>query len=250
MVFVIFKFNRKTSRSKLSVQPSLKFEKEYIGDNYEEFNKIDRTYTMEYLNWLNPVKGLPEVALYPPHETFRTQLLCITLNNKGELASTNIKVTLLFKGYGTQDRDEMSKLEKLYLSYRLHMKRPFSPFLKRKLFFKKKIVIKVPYIGADENKIFMIAPIRAQFRETELSLISIKANGHSYFKKKFFESMVINHYSHPYLSGISTSGNNVDDKNILIGFKNKDEKLKFNNQENYWKEVLKWLQSLYVEWKK
>lgn len=198
-VYLVFKFNRKMGQSKLSVKPSLELESS-IPKEQRELH--DNTYHLFYLAWINKVRGLPDMTIEDLMVSGK-KILSVDLINKGELASTNIKVVLIFKAYGTKLRDEFNSIEQKKVNRKIASRQPMSSVLERKCVYSKKITIKVPYIGADDNKIFSIVPLREQFRETELILVKIEANGHTYFKRKllqrFFKPVVINHYMHPYL---------------------------------------------------
>lgn len=241
-------------QSKLSVSSYMKaydFNSniDFTDSNYVE--PADPTYTLTNYNWIwyEPVVGLPVRLLdridrdldrnVPFDNRFKPQTLIVKLNNKGELASANIKITLLFKTYGTKIEYGKDRLDEFdYIS------------LKRKLFSQKKVVIKVPYIGADEVKEFEIVDLKGQFRETELILCKIRANGHTYFKESWLSKIlnkrvITNHYYHPYLQG----GSNREDIHALIGLGQG-----YTNTE--WKDPYKrtggiqWLRNWFAEWRK
>ncbi|WP_214800216.1 hypothetical protein [Exiguobacterium sp. s100] len=245
IAFNVFRFNKKMGHSKLSVSPSLK-----LYDVNSKEQSADPTYELAKYNWIwyDPVVGLPIRLLeridrdldrnVPFDNRFIPQTLCVKLKNKGELASANIKITLLFKAYGTKIQYSRNSTDEFDYSS-----------LKRKLFSQKKVVIKVPYMGADDEKEFQIVDLKGQFREAELILCSIKANGHTYFREKrlakFFNRVVISHYFHPYLEGES----DMADINALIGLGQGYTNTKW---EDPYKRIggLKWLRKLYVGWRK
>jgi len=215
---LVFRFNKRMSYSKLSVKPN---QRNY--DQSMELSTLDYTYDLYKLDWINPKKGLPASFLTQWENEanksgykdirMKAQMLTVTLLNKGELASTNIKITLIFKAYGSK------------IIYSENPEGDFSiQSSKRKKFTSKKIVIKVPYMGAGEEREFVIVDLRGQFREAELILTNIRANGHSYFRESFPQKLssknrvVINKYIHPYLSGASDS----DDQNMMLGIHNPD----------------------------
>lgn len=238
---VIFKFNRKTSQSKLSVNTSIRSEFEPKFSNDIE---LDYTFNLDHLHWFDAVKGLPETYLVIPDERFASKNLIMTLNNKGELASTNIKVILEFRGYGTKIPKKTNFIGKIISSYKIEFNKKIQPYFKRDLFHTEKIIVELPYMGADSNKNFSITLLRGQFREVELLLKKIEANGHTYFKGK---NVVISHYEHPYLRG-STS---TDEYIKLIGVNNPDKNLEFYTHTRItYKGVLKWVRSLFAEWRK
>lgn len=247
-VYFVFKFNRKMGQSKLSVK-TLLLDENSIPE--KDYLLLDKTYNLSYLHWINSVKGLPTISYEEMFQT-KTKLLTVTLDNQGELASTNIQVNLIFKAYRTRLREDMTRLDKALVVYQLNRKIPMSPILDRKCVFEKKITINVPYIGADENKRFVIVPIREQFRETELVLVNIKANGHTYFKRKFlqrfFRPVVINHYLHPVLERANFSDTDNKDIKKFIGADNPDKELDvpFSTKRG----IIDWLLSLFVEWRR
>lgn len=239
----VFYFTKKMSYSKLSVSPMT-----YTYDQSPDLSSLDSTYHLRKLTWIGKLRGLPITVLdrrtdetergVLPDSRFKPQMLTVKLRNNGELASTNIKVVLVFKAYGSKIK--YVKNQKDILNYKS---------ANRKLFSKKKIVIKVPYIGADDYAEFQIADLNAQFRETELILCKIEANGHTYFKEKLLSKMlkrvVINHYTHPFLGGAADGS----DINKLIGL---------GYEEKKWIDPYKseriggklWLRNLFVGWRK
>lgn len=239
----VFYFTKKMSYSKLSVSPMT-----YTYNESPELSSLDATYDLFKLAWIDRSLGTPISTTdkrleeanrgIPADSRFDPQLLTIKLKNNGELASTNIKVVLVFKAYCSKVkffRDGKDNLN--YKSYN------------KKLFSKKKIVIKVPYIGADDEKEFKIVDLKAQFRESELILCKVKANGHTYFKEKLlskiFNRVIIDHYTHPFLGGAADGS----DINKLIGLANEEKK---------WIDPYKseriggklWLRNLFVGWRK
>lgn len=243
-VYLVFKFNRKMGQSKLSIKPSLELESSIPKEQRELY---DTTYHLFYLAWLNKVRGLPNMTLEDLMISGK-KILSVNLINKGELASTNIKVILIFKAYGTKLRDEFSSIEQKITNEKIALRQPMSSVLERKCVYSKKIVIKVPYIGADDNKVFSIAPLREQFRETELILVKIEANGHTYFKRKllqrFFKPVVINHYMHPFLQMTR------DPKKLkqLMGADNPDKEIfdPYRLKGGHYR----WLLKLFAGWRK
>ena len=243
MVFVIFKFNRKMSQSKLSLTPTLQFESLIL-----DRNTLDRTYELRSISWISPVKGLPFRDLIPSDNRFYNQILYVTLNNKGELASSKAEITLIFRGYGSKLYEDVN--DELFESNRfsLFSRKRSTPLNKRKLFVEKKFTVNAPYLGAGEQRRYEIASLKGQFREAELILVKIKANGHTYFKQnwlsRFFDPVVINHYKHPYMGGAGDS----DDLRKLFGTHNPDEK--FVHPYAAKNGGLEWLRNLYAEWQR
>lgn len=247
IALTVFRFNQKMGYSKLSVLPLFK-----PDDHSADLASSEYTYYSRGLSNFKPVKGLPanmfdihygdsddddkEVVYDYFDNVFLPSTLTIKLRNKGELASTNIRIILLFRAYGSSIKYGKNPID--VLDYKSH---------KRKLFSQKKIIMKVPYMGADEEKDFMIVDLKGQFRETELILCKVRANGHTYFREKFidkiFNRVVINHYVHPYIGRAADSS----DINTVLGIGNDDER---------WVDPyeriggIKWLQNLYAEWRK
>lgn len=64
-------------------------------------------------------------------------------------------------------------------------------------------------MGADEERLYDLFELYGQFRETELILLKIKANGHVYFQEKIrsyiFNPTIINYYKHPKLDRLGDS---------------------------------------------
>jgi len=245
IAFSVFRFNKKMGYSKLSVTPLLS---KY--DNSIDLTHVDFNYELRELNWIKSTKGLPEPMLSRVvresdngklfDDRFTPQMLLIKLMNKGEIASTDIKVTLVFKGYGSKIIYKKDSIDEFDFEVG-----------KRKTFTSLKIPIKLSYMGAGEEKYYYIADLKGQFREAELILCKIQANGHTYFKQKlsqrFFNRVVINHYFHPYLS----SAADPSDIYALVGINNHSEDWESPYPKKKWYEgVLKWLQNLYVGWRK
>lgn len=248
MVFVIFNFNRKMSQSKLTVSSSSK------TTHLIESGELDTNFKLSLLQRIEAVQGLPKTRILPDPIRYNreSKTLYVTLKNKGELASRNAQVTLLFRGYGTKVKGEVNEDffdEHVYfmLPSSSQSKIRTSPE-KRKLFLEKKIVINVPYIGSDEEKKFEITKLNEQFREVELILIKIKANGHTYFKQNLFQRIfnpaVIHRHDHPLL-------NNVEDFNELRKlFGSDNPKLKFRHAYAARGGMMECLRNLYAEWQK
>lgn len=242
-VYLVFKFNRKMGQSKLSVSPIT-----YSFEQSPELSSLNNTYELWKLNWIDEIRGLPisfkdrvndeNKRGVPSDARFDPQLLTVKLKNKGELASTNIKVVLLFKAYGSKIK--YFKNETTHLNYKS---------FDRKLFSKKKIVIKVPYIAADDEIEFQILDLSAQFRESELILCKIKANGHTYFKEKLlskiFNRVIIHHYKHPFLGG-AADGSDIN-KLIGLGYEEKEWVDPYKS-ERFGGRI--WLRNLFVGWLK
>ena len=228
-VVLVFKLNSRLSQSKLSVTPS------YLGvDRRSRFiNNLDEKYCMTRLT--QTIRGLPKIDIDLPYskDEFKTKDLIITIDNKGDLASSNIKVHLIFKGYGTKCKyDEKNDLVSR---------------VKRKLFYKKKRIIQVPYMGAGESRKISIVRLNGQFLEAELILCKIEANGHTYFKRRFFQRfinpVIISTYDNPWLD--LNEEMTYEQRLNLYGVKNPKRKFKDPYPD---KGGAKWLLNLFVEW--
>lgn len=201
----VFKFNRRMSQSKLSVVPSLKSHflhrssmlrsqediEEEMQNHRNWQDNLDATYYLNELNFDNmPSRiGLPTLEEGTlgilANESIKT--LSVIVKNTGDLPSTNVRIKLLFKTYGTKNFYPKSPLPK--------------EIIERELFSEHEILIPVAYIGANDQREFSILHLHGQFRETELILLSIKSNGFTYVKnnpfKNFFRTdseIILNHY--------------------------------------------------------
>lgn len=187
------------SHSKISISQDF-----FMDDEFEIFlkngpiqpkvNNIDKTYLLDHLTNIEPRFGLPNQILRQ-EEAVKVQI--VNIKNKGDLPSTNIKLDLVFTTFGTVNfypKDTIAKL------------------LPRELFSQHKISIKIPYIGADEEMKFQICKLHGQFRETELHLVKLKANGFTYIKPNILRSflfkedskILLNHYKCSILSNLTT----------------------------------------------
>lgn len=159
-------------------------------------NSLNSTYYLKDLKGyseIDPRPGLPsrdkEITRFEPNN-----ILAIKLNNSGDLPSTNVHVKLLFKMYASKNVYPKDKVN-------------VSTFIDRELFCQKEVNIHIPYIASNEEVPYKIFELKGQFRETELILISIKANGFTYVKennilKKFFypnSKITLNHYKHSFV---------------------------------------------------
>lgn len=238
------------SQSKLTISSSLIT---YDALEKEDFS-LDHKFYLHKLDRIDPVKGLPEkkVSANSRQSTTDKPNLYVTLNNKGELASGNARVTLLFRGYGSKVKEEVNEhfFEK-YLYFLITSRAQVimkNSAEKRKLFLEKKITIDVPYIAADEKVHFVLTSLNDQFRESELVLIKIKANGHTYFKQnlfeRFFNPIVINHQVHPYMDEVK----DFKELRILFGSDNPDKR--FKHAYAVKGGIFEWLRNLYAEWQR
>lgn len=126
----------------------------------------------------------------------KENILAVKLKNNGDLPSTNVHVKLLLKMYGSKNIYPKEGVDK-------------STLIDREFFEQEEVNIRIPYIGADEEISYKILVQKGQFRETELFLISIKANGFTYVKNSLFKNfffpdskILLNHYEHPLVNFI------------------------------------------------
>lgn len=186
----VFKFNRRMSQSKLSISHNLLDYDGHImiknGKGVQIVSAIDKTYLLEHLTNIEPRFGLPSSRLT---ESEDMKVLIVNVKNNGDLPSTNIKVDLVFQAFGT-------------INFYPKENEEFTKLLPRELFFEEKLRIKIPYIGANEDMNFQICNLHGQFRETELHLVKVRANGFDYIKpnilRSFFSKddsrITLNHY--------------------------------------------------------
>ncbi|TCI32752.1 hypothetical protein EVJ29_15175 [Exiguobacterium sp. SH4S7] len=187
IVYRVYKFTQKMSQSKLSLSP------EFTATVFERLKRDDKLdYDEEFYIDLDFIgEGFPLENCHHGEET-----LSIKLKNRGDLPSTDIKILLELKVYKTQIEYDPQNLDSLDVIGE-----------KKELHTTKEFVITKGYMGADEEHLFKLVGIYGQFRESELILKEIKANGHVYFKEKTLngspKQAVIHHYKHPSLN-IST----------------------------------------------
>ena len=185
----VFKFNRQMSHSKISISQDLFMDDEFKifpkdGPARSKVDDIDKTYLLDHLTNIEPRFGLPG-QLLRKEESVKVQI--VNIKNNGDLPSTNIKVDLVFTTFGTINFYPKDRITNL---------------LPRELFSQHKISIKIPYIGADEEMRFQICKLHGQFRETELHLVKLRANGFNYIKQSILRSfllkedsrILLNHY--------------------------------------------------------
>lgn len=204
LVYLVFRFERRTSQSKVSVSPliletrpfntAFKIpidEKELIlKEFYKIKNQLDNSYFLSELTRIEAQEGLPSDSL-KHFET--TKILGIAVKNNGDTPSSNVRIKLKFNMYGSENfypREDIN----------------LDTFIDRSFFKDKEINIVLPYMGANEERFYKIFELKAQFRETELILLGVDANGFSYVKtnllKNFFNpnsEIILNHYKHPIL---------------------------------------------------
>lgn len=150
-------------------------------------------------------------------------IVAIKLKNNGDLPSTNVQVKLLIRMYGSKNIYPKDNVDK-------------NTVIEREYFDEKEINIPIPYIGANEKISYKIIVHKGQFRETELFLLSIKANGFTYVKnnliKNFFypnSKIILNHYKHPFVGLMEQeliekqSRITADHIKMFYGFSEKEE---------------------------
>lgn len=161
-------------------------------DHHQLINNLRSTYFLKEYSNIKSQPGLP--VMESPINFFEQEyILGIKLKNNGDLPSTNVHVKLLFKMYGSKNFYPKDSIE-------------IDTFIDRELFADKEINIRIPYIGANEEIVYKIFEPKGQFRETELILLSIKANGFTYIKNSVFKNffypnskIMLNHYKHSIL---------------------------------------------------
>lgn len=181
LVFIVFRFTQKTSQSKLSISPQTLNVLEEIQNGRTEIQE----------DWSFGVGFQFREEGFPlPDKFTNEETLLIKVKNRGDLPSTKIKIKLKLKVYKTKLKYDSSDTK---INYFYGQRRKFHRTYK--------ITINIPYMGADEERLFGIASLYGQIREGELILIGIRANGHNYFREslfsKLFESTIIHHYIHP-----------------------------------------------------
>lgn len=205
-VGAVFKFNRRMSQSKLSLFPlvinkkpipmskSLP-EQERIKADKDHNQLISNLRTTYFLKEYSNIKSHPGLPVMESPINFFEQeyILGVKLKNNGDLPSTNVHVKLLFKMYGSKNVYPKDSIG-------------IDTFIDRELFADEEINIRIPYIGANEEIVYKIFEPKGQFRETELILLSIKANGFTYIKNSVFKNffypnstIMLNHYKHSIL---------------------------------------------------
>lgn len=234
IVIEVFKFNRQTSQSKLSITPSLKpkllypisikMDPKKADETREEHRKwvndLDKSYHLTKVDYPPNAPGLPMLEEKKvEHGTVaksieNLKVLSVSIKNMGDLASTNVHVKLLLKAYGTKNFYPSNMLSK--------------ELIDRELFSKHEMNIRIPYMGANEERIFSICNLYGQFRETELSLLSIKSNGFTYIKnsilKNFFfpnSEIILNHYK---MDQLNQSSITEKDMKIIYGISSSNVK--------------------------
>lgn len=199
------------SQSKLSVSSSLtpfflpRVEKNTINSNiYVDEKKehmkqviahrkwidsLDTTYYLRVLDNLPNRIGLPKLkdslSMFGDEENVK--VLSISIKNTGDLPSTNVRVKLILRTYGTKN---------------FYPKNPLpNKLVEREIYSENEITIPVPYMGANDERSFAIYYLHGQFREAELILLSIKANGFTYIKNHFIKNffspdseIILHHY--------------------------------------------------------
>lgn len=181
------------------------------GPARSKVDDIDKTYLLDHLTNIEPRFGLPGQKLRQ-EELVKVQI--VNIKNKGDLPSTNIKVELLFTTFGTVN---------------FYPKDTITNLLPREIFSQHKISIKIPYIGADEEMRFQICKLHGQFRETELHLVKLRANGFTYIKPNILRSfllkedskILLKHYKCLILSNLTTFSE--FDLKVLYGLPIKDK---------------------------
>ncbi|TCI50307.1 hypothetical protein EVJ24_14965 [Exiguobacterium sp. SH1S21] len=205
LVMYVFRFTKKMSQSKLSISTESR-NVMLTSDGWDKLNKeyeanLRSAHYRKNLNFKGEGFPIPvsELNLNP-------KVFSIRVKNRGDLPSTNIKIVLTLKIYKTQityDGREKPLLDVIDSQRELHATKRYN--------------ISIPYIGADEERVYELFEIHGQIREAELILDKIQANGHKYFNRvrrnRWFNPTIINHYEHPYMNQFGDNHDNM----ILIG---------------------------------
>lgn len=210
LVFIVFRFTRKMSQSKLSVSPETAYSTRIRLDemmNHHPDLKHDKEYFKEI--------QFKEEGFPLTNQQSLSETLFLRVKNRGDLPSTNIKIQLSFKIYKTKIKYD--KRDSNDLNIRSQNRKKHKTIIYN---------INIPYMGADEERLYDLFELHGQFRETELILLKIKANGHVYFREKImsylFNPTIINHYKHPLLDSLG----DLDDGKMFLGHKQMWENLR------------------------
>lgn len=170
----VFRFNKRMSQSKMSISPLLEkgddFTLAFSGNDF----KADKSYLLEDLKWIDDIDNKNRLPKKPLNRPEPMKTLGVKIKNSGDLPSTNIKVDLVFKAYGTSEIYPKDGEE-------------FKTLIPRELFTERTVNIRIPYMGADEERTYEICALHGQFREAELHLLKIRANGFDYIKPSFLK---------------------------------------------------------------
>ena len=161
-------------------------------EHHQSISNLNSDYFLKEYSTIKDVPGLP-VNNVPLNLFVIKNVVAVRLKNNGDLPSTNVQVKLLLKMYGSKNFYPKDSIDT-------------NTFIDREFYDQKEININIPYIGANEEKSYKLLEQIGQFRETELILLSIKANGFTYIKNNVFKSflypdsrVVLNHYKHPFV---------------------------------------------------
>lgn len=210
----VFKFDQKMSQSKLSLSPLTipsMFLRMESGSGLEKMKlEINKKFYFQENKELNSEftgEGFPVEDFRKEQE--ERENLVIKVKNRGDLPSTNIKISLELAIYKTKihyDSKDPDGIDILKECRELHTTKAFT--------------IIEPYMGADEERYYALIELYDQFRESELILKSIEANGHVYFKAKrrilSSSPTIIHYHRHSKLDNLS----DVQDSRDLYGHKN------------------------------
>lgn len=235
LVIAVYRYTKKMSQSKISISPESRpsllnvHEKKQMD---KEIEKAERD--INYYASFPDVKGegFPIDILDTPKPS---QTMSIRVKNRGDMPSTNIKIALKLKIYKTENKydDKAPDLLDIVES-------------KRKLHIEHNYDITVPYMGADEERVYELFEITSHFREFELLLEKIEANGFEYFKQKTEGSVVnptiVRHYIHPKLYMLG----DTQDMREVYGHKalweeGVVEKLREEHEDKVFQDIEKWL---------
>lgn len=244
LVRAVFNFEKRKDQPKVSVTPKFEVDREVIaalfgkstGGNTEDSIETVKDY---YLRDLIPEhivqeRGLPSLDLikvdYSDYGTRgisdkelnkinSSKILGIYLKNHGNFPSSNIQVKMLFRTYGTA------------IPYPIE-NNIYKKMLPRELHNEYVIDIDTNFMNGDEERYFPICELHGQFREAELILLEIKANGFDYMNmnknrfKGFFSKpreVVLHHYKHRFLETIDIQKISKSKIDSFYGIKTENE---------------------------
>ncbi|MGF0348250.1 hypothetical protein ACQR3P_31905 [Rhodococcus sp. IEGM1300] len=235
LVFTVYRYTKKMSQSKISISPESRLsvlsvlEQKQIEQEVEKAER-DTNYFVYFYDVQG--EGFPIDVFDKP---VPSKTMSIRVKNRGDMPSIDIKISLKLKIYKTENTydDKDPYLLDIVES-------------KRKLHKEHNYDIIVPYMGADEERVYELFEVTSHFREFELLLEKIESNGFEYFKEKTGGSRVnptvVRHYTHPklYLLGDSQDMREVYGHKALWE-EGVAEKLREEHEDKLFQDIEKWL---------
>ena len=201
LVWLVFRFNKKMSQSKLSVSPEVILLNGTPQNTNGKYVNLDTTY---FINTPFEGEGFPL-----GYNNASPEKVYLKIQNRGDLPSTRVSIILSAKFFKTEITYDKKDANGIAIKKQ-----------KRKLHQEEKIAINIEYMGADEERYYLLFNLLGEFRESELTLNSIKANGHTYFKEgwlhRFTKPTNIHRYSHP---GLTPQASDTNDLYAVYGHK-------------------------------